>query len=274
MSTRPLGFSPEAIAEVRYEEKLGKLFGVNISGYAEGKNLLVAQKNEGRQAGLSTPLQGRVSTYLQASCFFAQTVFQALVALVREVALVALSLLPAIFSSQARGTFEVHAKLLLSDIAALPIGMVGVISPHVATFLASGAMKLFEALFLPAKDDLPKGAKDWLEGCRSFGETPSQRHVYTVLLSMQEKMNALEDKIDAAEGEEETALRKQADELLQRMVDYTYLNRELVEGFEQHKEFHRFVTGFKGVAGFESYSPSDEVQAILNEREAAKAASQ
>nr|NGX45910.1 hypothetical protein [Chlamydiota bacterium] len=102
MSTQPLDFSPAAIAEVRYEEKLGKLFGVNVSGFAEGKNLLVAQKFEGRQAGLSTPLQGRVSTYLQASCFFAQTVFQALVALVREVALIALSLLPAIFSSQAR----------------------------------------------------------------------------------------------------------------------------------------------------------------------------
>ena len=263
MSTRPLDFSPEAIAEVRYEEKLLKLFGINLSGHVEGKNLLVAQKFEGGQAGLSTPLQGRVSTYLQASCFFAQTVFQALVALVREVALIALSLLPAIFSSQARDTLEVHAKLLLADIAALPIGMVGVVSPHVGTFLASGAMKLFEALFLPAEDDLPEGAEKWLEQCRTLSEAPSQRQVYTVLLSMQEKMNALGDKIGEAKGEDKAALQRQADELVQEMVDYAYLNRELVEGVKEHKEFQGLLRT--------RYKPSAEVQAILDEREAAEA---
>jgi hypothetical protein len=261
---KPLDFGAAEINDVRRAEKLNKLFGVDIPGYTEGKNLLVQQRIEGGRAGLATPLQGRVSTYLQSSFYFAQTVFQALVALVREVALIALSLLPAIFSSQARDTLEVHAKLLLADIAALPIGVIGIVLPHAATFMAKGAMKLFEALFLPAEEDLPIETKGWLEECRKVAESHSTLQVYTKLLSMQEKVNALEEKIYEAEGEQFIAYRAELDALVQEMVDYAYLNKKavLAHKHDHQKQFHHFV---RGVGAFR-YEPSAEAQAILDER--------
>lgn len=263
---QPLNFDAAEINDVRRAEKLNKLFGLDVPGLIEGKNLLLEQRVEGGRAGLATSLQGRVSTYLQSSCYFAQTVFQALVALVRDVALIALSLLPAIFSSQARDTLEVHAKLLLADIAALPIGVIGIVSPHAATFMAKGAMKLFEALFLPAKEDLPKETKEWLKQCRKLEASHAPRHVYANLVRMQEGVYALQEKIAEAKGEDVKAHQEELDALMQEMVDYAHLNKKAVWAHDGdgQKQFHDLVNR-------REYKPSEEAQAILDERAAAKA---
>lgn len=161
---------------------------------------LLEQRLFGEIAGKDTPIYGRVWTYLEGSLTFAATAFQALAFLVKDIALTALALIPAIISSDARRFVEVHVAHMLQDLVAIPVGIVGFVSPHIGTFLAKSAINVFISLFQDGTVD-EKGESEVTKFKAINGEfvegLGTSIHLGSTLLAFMEREDALKAKGEA-----------------------------------------------------------------------------
>ena len=121
--------------------------GVIADLYKQANLPSITQRLYGELAGKDVFIYGRVWTYLEGSLTFAATAFQALAFFVKDFALTLLALLPAVISSDARRFVSTHVAHMMQDLVAIPIGLVGFISPHAGNFLAKTAINVFASMF-------------------------------------------------------------------------------------------------------------------------------
>lgn len=173
--------------------------------YKQANLPLVQERLFGELSGKDVMMYNRVWTYLEGSLTFAATALQAIAFFVKDLALTVLALIPAIISSDARRFVEVHVAHMLQDLVAIPVGIIGFVSPHAGTFLAKTAINLFISLFQDS--EAKEGKKSTAEKLHEFnGEvleaTALGVHLLAQMASFEERGAALEKERDALfEGE-------------------------------------------------------------------------
>jgi hypothetical protein len=193
-----------------------------INDFYKQANLpLVTQRLYGEAAGRDVLIYGRIWTYIESSLTFAATTFQAVAFFVKDLALTLIALLPAVISSDARRFVSAHVAHMMQDLVAIPIGLVGTISPHAGNFLAKTAMNVFISLFHDAK--LAAGMKAVNNNAHFFARVASDTAGMVRLGVEAEALQKQKDEIavkiselEAAEGdhaEEIAGLEKELQEL-------------------------------------------------------------
>lgn len=179
--------------------------GFVLDMYKQANLPLLQERLFGELSGRDVMMYNRVWTYLEGSMTFAATALQAIAFFVKDVALTILALIPAIVSSDARRFVEVHVAHMLQDLVAIPVGIIGFVSPHAGTFLAKTSINLFISLF--QDNEAEEGEKSIAEDLHDFnGEfveaTALGVHLMAQLNSFDERKAALAKEQTAfSEGE-------------------------------------------------------------------------